>query len=973
MPHRRPGRRSPSVLLPPTRHTGMNSPFRWLPALKRALATRPVGWLGALALAGVAAVTTTSLAGGRPVDFNREVRPILNERCMSCHGGVKRAGGLSLLFRSDALQPTESGRRAIVPGDAGASELLRRITHPNPDERMPPHGAMLADAEVEVLRRWIDQGARWDDHWAYVKPRPQPLPRVEDQSWPRGGIDRFVLARLEAEGLAPTRPAGCAALIRRVSLDLIGLPPTPEEADAFCRDRAPGAYERVVDRLLASPRFGEHWAAMWLDLARYADTRGYERDVHRDIWRYRDWVIDALNRDLPFDRFTTEQLAGDLIPGATDDQILATAFHRNTMTNDEGGTDDEEFRVAAVLDRVNTTWEVWQGTTMACVQCHSHPYDPFRHRDYYGLVAFFNNTSDADWNDETPRLPVFGPEEQRRLRALLAQLDAAGARPPSLTTRSLYEHVEEALYPRGRTAASSHKVSMGIGSENEFISPRYDGAHVLYPAMDLSGVAEITFGYRPSGEGGAVELRLGSPEGRRIARAELRGTGRKGMEETARVAVSPTEGRHDVYLVMRRAGKGGYRIHWFYLHPAPRGVDAARAREISELQRAVAAVAPEGETPVLQERPPGRRRVTRVFERGNWLVHGDTMAPDVPGSLPPLPDSAPRNRLGLARWLVSPDNPLTARVTVNRFWAQLFGTGIVETLEDFGTQGASPSHPELLDWLALRFMNEHQWSTKALLREMVLSATYRQHSGVSPELLGRDPGNRLLARGPRVRLSAEQVRDQALSVSGLLSDSMHGPGVMPPQPPGLWNSPYNGNDWRTSRGEDRYRRAVYTYLKRTVPYPSMLAFDAPSREVCVSRRIRTNTPLQALATLNDPVQVEAAQALARQMARGGARVDDRLRHGYRRALARDPDPATLASLRSLYHRAARFYRERPEQRRRAVEPYMPWDTVGAAKDSREAPPRAAAFRTAPADSVDVAALGTVAGVILNLDSFLTKE
>lgn len=943
---------------------------------------RPAVRWGGLGVGVAVALTAAIWPGSAEVDFNGEVRPIINAKCISCHGGVKRAGGLSLLFRSDALQRTESGKFAIVPGDPDASELLRRVRHHDPDERMPLDGAPLSDSEIDVLRRWIEQGANWDDHWAYVRPVERPLPEVSDPKWPRSGLDRLVLARLDREGLRPSPPADCTTLVRRAALDLTGLPPTPGETDAACADPSGRGYERAVDRLLASPHFGEHWAAMWLDLARYADTKGYERDVHRNIWRYRDWVIDAFNRDLPFDSFTIAQVAGDLLPGGTDQHLLATAFHRNTMTNDEGGTDDEEFRVAAVIDRVNTTWEVWQGTTMSCVQCHSHPYDPIRHEEYYRAMAFFDNTMDADWNDEHPRLPTYAAADESKLRALLASLVEMDGGSRGGERGSLFQHVERSLYPRGRIAASSYTVSSSISQENEFISPKSDGAHVRYEGMDLTGVEEITFGYAPGGEGAAVEVRLDSPTGPMIARAPLPSTGRKGFQESSRVRVEPTAGKRVVYFVMRRP-KGGYRIHWFYLHQERPGVDPRRAGVISELQQAMAAVTPEVETPVLMDRPAGHGRVTRVFERGNFLVKGDTVLPGVPGSLPPMPRGSPANRLGLAQWLVAPENPLTARVTVNRFWAQLFGTGIVETLEDFGTEGAAPSDQALLDWLALRFVHHHDWSVKALLREVVLSSTYRQSSRVTPELLERDPANRLLARGPRVRLSAEQVRDQALAVGGLLSGKLLGPSVMPPQPPGLWTSPYNSNDWQTAEGEDRYRRGVYTYWKRTVPYPSAMAFDATSREVCVSRRVRTNTPLQALVTLNDPVFVEAAQGLARRMEGAGRTVDERLRFGYREALLRDPDPATLTTLRRMHANARAHYRAQPDELALAVEPFMPYDTASAydlrkpkkkdGSEPRQAPEAAPALREPVGDRLEVAALTTVAGVILNLDRFLTKE
>ncbi|HEX6068908.1 MAG TPA: DUF1553 domain-containing protein [Longimicrobiaceae bacterium] len=969
----------------------------------------PAAGLGmAAVLAGILGVV--ALRGEAAVDFNAEVRPILNGKCISCHGGVKRSAGFGVLFREDALVAGESGRPGIVPGDADASEMIRRITHADPSERMPKEGDPLSEAEIRTLRRWIDQGAEWGEHWAYRKPEASPLPAVEDEAWATGAIDRFVLARLEDEELAPSPAADCHTLMRRVSLDLIGLPPAPEESDAFCAGPTPEAYAAVVDRLLASPRYGEHWASMWLDLARYADTKGYEKDQHRDIWPYRDWVIRALNEDMPFDRFTLEQLAGDLLPGATDEQILATAYHRNTMTNDEDGTDDEEFRIAAVIDRVNTTMEVWQGTTMGCVQCHSHPYDPFRHEEYYRLFAFFNNTADGDRKDDSPLLPRYGGGERARIAELLARLDgggadsgaagrgaadagkagpgetaaarrpAAGAAPSALAPR-----IDRLFFPLGKMPAAEYSAADSIISTGDYVAALDAWGWVRYDDFPLGGVGEIALGY--SGNSGRVELRLEGPRGPLIGAADVppsaprRPPGGLALEPTLRVPITPTSGRRPLVLVLIEDGARQLRVTSLAPQPARSGSAApGSAEELEEVRRMVAEVPTDAHVPVLRELPADRRRVTRVFERGNWLVHGDTVAPGVPATLPPLPADAPRDRRGLAGWLTSRDNPLTARVTVNRLWARLFGSGIVPTLSDFGTQGEPPSHPALLDWMAVRLMDEHAWSLKAMLREMVLSSTYRQASRVTPELLERDPGNRLLARGPRLRLTAEQVRDQALAVAGLLSDSMYGPGVMPPQPPGVWNSPYNSREWRTSEGEDRYRRAVYTYWKRTAPYPSLMAFDAPSREVCVAQRGPTNTPLQALVTLNDPVYVEAAQGLARRMSRRGGDVSEQIRAGYRWALQRDPDGATLARLVAAHESAAASYRTDADLLRDAVAPYRPYDApadssgyVSARPTTENAAPEHEIFALPPEDSVGVAALTTVATVIMNLDGFLTRD
>ena len=803
------------------------------------------------------------------VDFNRDVRPILNENCVTCHGGVRREAELSLLFREDALKPAKSGKPAIVPGDPRRSELMHRIQHSDEDERMPLDGAPLSEHEVTLLKEWIADGAPWEPHWAYVAPSKPDLPAISDTEWPQNGIDYFVLAKIDSAGLAPSPRADCAHLVRRVSLDLIGLPPTPEQADDFCRK--PQSYERVVDSLLASPRFGERWASLWLDLARYADSNGYETDNPRVIWKYRDWVIRAFNDDMPFDRFSIEQIAGDLLPDPGEDQLIATAFHRNTMTNTEGGTDDEEFRVAAVIDRVHTTFEVWQGTTMACAQCHGHPYDPFRQEEFYKLYAFFNNTADADQFDNEPKMYHFSDEARSEGEQIVAEMHRAE---PEITDSLAWIAWVDSL-----------------------------------EAYAADGARPPTF-----------DERLVPPRILRIAKRSDR---------------SP----NDVDQLRE------------FFTQAHQPALQERIRELRTRRGDLEPIS----TPIMKELPKDKERFTYVFDRGNWMVRGERVEPDVPLSLPALPEDAPRNRLGLANWLVSPENPLTARVTVNRFWEQLFGQGIVETLEDFGTQGASRTHPELLDWLALRFMNERRWSVKSLLKDIVMSATYQQSSRVTPELLQHDPGNVLLARGPRFRLSAEQVRDQALAVSGLLSDKMYGPSVYPVQPEGVWNNPYSSLEWQTSEGEDRHRRALYTFWRRTAPHPSLLAFDAMSREVCTSRRIRTNTSLQALVTLNDPTYVEAAIALAESMkAEGGSSVEDQIRRGYRRALMSDPSAETLTSLQDLYVRALAEYQNDSEKRKSLFS-----NATFAEREESVAP-------------VD-AALAVVANAIMNLDSFLTKE
>ena len=857
-----------------------------------------------LTLAAVLAAGAVALwivrTGEREVDFNADIRPILNENCVTCHGGVRRQAALSLLFRDDALQPAESGKYAIVPGRAGESELIRRVSHSDPDERMPAEAPPLSRREIDLLKRWIDDGAEWEVHWAYVAPETPELPAVSDPAWPENDIDRFVLARLDRENLRPSPQADCRALLRRASLDLTGLPPAPEETDAFCADPSDERYEAAVDRLLASPRFGERWAGYWLDLARYADSNGYEKDLPRTIWKYRDWVIEAFNEDMPFDQFSTEQLAGDLLPDPDARRLIATAFHRNTMTNTEGGTDDEEFRIAAVMDRLNTTFEVWQGTTIACVQCHGHPYDPFRGEEFYELLAFFNNTADMDREDNEPKLYEFDERsgEGQRLVAALEDLEREmhEAAPPdefAAWTRRFEEYARDTDRP-----------------------PFFEGRALFPPII-------------------------------RIAQKEV---DRRSPNDIFQL--------RSLFIDMNEAFE-------------------AQRDERSRLRQAIADLEPVT-TPILQELPAASARATHIFERGNWLAHGDEVRPDVPDALPPLSEDAPKNRLGLAKWLFDPGNPLTARVAANRFWEQLFGAGLVETVEDFGTQGEPPTHPELLDALALKFSQEFGWSVKRLLREIATSAAYRQSSHVSPELLAVDPENKLLARGPRFRLSAEQIRDQALAVSGLLSDKMLGPSVFPPQPPGLWSNPYSDLAWVTSEGEDRYRRALYTYWRRTVPYPSMIAFDVMTRELCSSRRIRTNSPLQSLVTLNDPVYVEAAVALARRMMEAGRDSPEaQLREGYRLALQRDPPEESLARLTSLYETALADYRKSPEDaaalariRENAFAGYEEGSPADYGGEPAYAIPEPAETGGA---SPEEGALAVAANAILNIDAFLTKE
>jgi hypothetical protein len=777
--------------------------------------------LVAAASYGRAVADPSNPSAARTVDFNRDVRPILAKNCFSCHGADEkhREGGLRLDVGDAAIKPLADGKTALVPAHPEQSELLRRVTAKNADERMPPadgNGPLSKD-QTQTLARWITEGARYSRHWSFEKPARPKLPRLgpaaDRPEWPANTIDVLIAEKLRAANVTPSVPADRYVLIRRLSLDLRGLPPTLKEVDDFVRDSAPDAYGRLVDRLLADPAFGERWARPWLDLARYADSAGYASDPLRTIWLYRDWVIDAFNANLPFDQFTIEQLAGDLLPNPTSEQLVATAFNRNTMTNTEGGTDDEEFRVAAVKDRVDTTMDVWMGLTVGCAKCHSHKFDPVTQAEYYRLFAIFNQTADNDQPDESPTLSFPSPEAARQREAIDAQ----------------------------------------------------------------------------------------------IAVLQKRGSSKKDPKLAARI------------------------------------IKLARSKPRDP------------SVPIMRELPQAKRRQTHVMIKGNFLVPAESVDPGVPAYFGPLPQGVAPDRLAAARWLVDRENPLTARVAVNRIWAQIFGQGIVETEEDFGTQGRLPSHPELLDYLSVEYM-DRGWDTKALIRLIVTSSTYRQASRGTADALQKDPANRLYGRAPRFRLEAEMVRDQALALSGLLSQKMKGPSVFPPQPDGLWRAAFNGSDrtWPTSTGPDAHRRGLYTFWRRTIPYPSMTTFDAPSREVCSVRRVRTNTPLQAFVTLNDPVYVEAAQALAKRiMLEGGHSPTDRCRYALGLCLSRPPKPKQVAELEALMLDERRHYQADLAAARKLTsgsDRKMPTDL----------------------DAADLAAWTVVANVLLNLDGVLTK-
>lgn len=956
-----------------------------------------------------------------PVSFNEDIRPILLSRCFKCHGPDEalREANLRLDMSSIATAPLDSGRTAIVAGDASTSELIRRITSNDPDERMPPpsQGDRLSPEEVKLLKQWIDAGAPWPEHWSFVAPKRQPLPEVDDPRWRRSAIDRFVHAKLTESQLPPAPQADRYTLIRRVSLDLIGLPPTPEQIRHFIDDSLPGAYDRLVQRLLDSPRFGERWASIWLDQARYADTKGYEKDEHRTMWPYRDWVIRAFNADMPFDQFAVEQIAGDLLDNPTQDQVLATAFHRNTMTNDEGGTDDEEFRVAAVIDRVNTTMQVWMGLTMGCGQCHSHKYDPISQREYYEFFAFFNQTEDADRMDEAPTLPIMpaaqwsrSKELEGRVVVLKRELDEAvdaidyedPGDPGPIDRAALMDVPQDFVWiddaaPTGSTEHAAGGPKSWSWIDNSQAPPKSgrrsawlkaEGFNQFFATDALTplvvGQGDRLFGHvylDPENPPREVMLQFYSvrkPWGHRAYWGEnLVEFGEDGTSERLRIGDLPAAGAwHRLEVAAADVGlengdqvtgwaftQYGGRVGWdlaglltrtpqddaparsqaawerrahdassikapqsiqqiltvprderldqqrralrrYYLqhiHGDSRRILEPLAKNLQAIEteiRQIKASAPS--VPIMRELPVDKQRATHVLNRGSFLSPMDEVAPGTPSALHPMPWNAPLNRLGLAQWLVSTDNPLTARVAVNRVWSRIFGTGLVQTEEDFGTQGMGPSHPELLDHLALQFM-ESNWSLKELCRLIVTSQTYQQASISTPLKIEYDPENRLLSRGARYRLNAEMLRDQALAVAGLLSDKMYGPSVYPPQPEGIWQIVYSDAKWKTSEGDDRYRRALYTYWRRTSPFPSMVAFDAPSREVCLPRRIRTNTPIQAFATLNDPMYVEAAQAVARRIAAfDGDDPTARTRFALELCLCRPPTDKEVKRLVTLY-------------------------------------------------------------------------
>ncbi|HVM87873.1 MAG TPA: DUF1553 domain-containing protein [Puia sp.] len=900
-----------------------------------------------LAAASLLAVITYLIFGmnRQTVDFNTQVKPILNKKCITCHGGVRRKGGFSVLFRSDALAKTESGKLAIIPGDPEHSEMIRRLTVKDPEERMPYKHEALSKDEIHILKKWIKEGAPWGEHWAYMALKPVDVPAKPD--WAKNEIDHFINEKLKQQKLSNSAEADKPTLLRRVSLDLIGMPAPENLAQQFLNDHSDKAYENLVDSLLASKHYGERWASMWLDLARYADTKGYERDDSRSIWRYRDWLIDAFNHDEPYDKFLTEQIAGDLLPDPTDAQYIATAFHRNTMTNDEGGTDNEEFRTAAVLDRVNTTWEALLGTTFACVQCHSHPYDPFTHDEYYKFMAFFNDTRDEDSYADYPLLRNYNDSMKNELHKVITWLNENS---PAEKAKEAYQFLK--TWQPSYNSLNCDSFTNSELADTKWTSFR-NHAVCRLKNVDLTNRELLIYRYTGFKNGGEWQIHADNPSGQLIGKIIL-DTTKGGGWKIAEAGIQPISGIHNLYFTyqnnnLKKPTDAGAMLDWLYFTEKfpGNGKQGYNEMKIKYWQLLTADVPT---TPVMMDNPSFMHRPSHVFERGNWLIKGEVVQPDVPHSLNPLPKNAPHNRLGLAMWMVDKNNPLTSRTIVNRLWEQLFGTGLAETLEDLGTQGIPPTHPELLNYLSYALMNDYQWSLKKLLREMVMSATYRQDSKATAEMLAKDPFDKFYERAPRVRLSAEQIRDQALCISGVMNNKMWGPSVFPYQPKGIWLSPWNGAEWETNKDGNQYRRALYTYWKRTSAYPAMITFDATSREVCTSRRIRTNTPLQALVTLNDSSYLDMARHFAHRMQKeAGKDIPEAISKGYELAMYRPIAPNKLEALKNLYVEA---YAKMKNDKNKTCEILGEMEAY---------------------NNPETAALVVVANAMLNLDEVITKN
>jgi len=972
---------------------------------------------------------------------------VLKASCGACHAAGRAMGGLRLDAAEGLAQGGASGA-VIIAGKSADSLLIKRLITTDVKQRMPLGGAPLKAEQIALLREWIDSGAVLpkeaysakrvpSKHWAYNKPVRPALPQVKSASAVRNPIDRFILARLEQQGLSLSAEASKATLVRRLSLDLTGLPPSIEDVDAFVKDSRPDAYERLVDRLLQSPHYGERWAMPWLDLARYADTNGHEADRPRKMHKFRDWVIDALNQDMPFDQFTREQIAGDMLPNATASQKIATGFHRNTMFNEEGGVDREEAHFEVLVDRVTTTATVWLGSTMTCTQCHNHKSDPFTQKEFYQLMAFFshgakeverNGSSSTKFRE--PRLDLATPEQETKRKSLADQIEAVEKQLKTSTAELEREQKQweetvraassewHTLKPASAIAKNGATLQADAGGtilasganpqqetyviEGPLASARLSGLRIQavpHASLPRGGPGRDAYGNfiltevrievaDASGEWRSVQpARTYVDDGRMrdlrnrqlwtvdASRDEQRFTRQivfalKPQADAKRVRLTivqnsdfigqsaghfrvSTTAETDPSIVTKVRAK---------LRPVLETAEAQRSdsqkKELAEFYRtqspSLAGAREQLRTLrdqmeklgietalIMGEATDSELPCDFVRTRGVFSAKTDKVCADVPSVLHPMPEGAPRNRLGLAAWLASRDNPLTARVMMNRFWAQYFGRGIVETSEDFGSLGARPSHPELLDWLAVEWM-DRGWSMKAMHRMIVTSAAYRQTSRVTPALLEADPENRLISRGPRFRLEGEMVRDSSLAASGLLSRKIGGPSVFPPQPPGVWDVPYSDEQWIESKGDDRYRRGLYTFARRSAMYPSMVNFDATSREVCTVRRVRTNTPLQALTVMNDEAFFEMAKALARRMMEKTSADDARLQHGFQLVTARHPSREEAARMLSWLAGERAYFKTNDAE-------------------------------AAKLGGVESAVWTMLANVLLNLDEALTKE
>lgn len=897
-----------------------------------------------------------SLKTNNKIDFNTQIKPILNKHCIHCHGGVKQNGGFSMMTRETILTPTNSGKQAIIPGEPHNSEFIKRLTTEDVEERMPFETNPLRASEIDLLTQWVKEGAEWGLHWAYNPVQKIEVPKTEKalgttsgevpSNWASNEIDYFIKEKLVANDLAPSPVASKNAILRRVSLDLIGLPAPKELSIAFLRKDNPITYEQLVDELLKSPHYGERWASMWLDLARYADSKGFERDPNRSIFPYRDYVIQAFNQDMPYDQFITEQLAGDLLENPTDVQLIATGFHRNTTNNDEGGTNNEEYRVAAVINRVNTTGEALLGTTFACIQCHGHPYDPFEHKEYYKMMAFFNNTRDEDTHKEYPLLRMYRPTDSLKLEALtnwVKQVD-------SEERAAEIKHFLKTWQPTINSIDTDSLVNAAL-YDTKYLGFRQNGQAIIRK-VPLTRKDKLILKVLNAKKGGQFSVHLDTKNGPVIAQYEFATS--KLTTPFIEMPLTETTGTHDLYLqyqnpLMTNPNAMDFRLDWFYFTSNfPGESDNDFTNQQQAYWDLMTSTPPT--TLIMLDNPVDRSRTTKIFDRGNWQIHKEKVQPAVPKILNPFPENAPNNRLGLAQWIAEKQNPLTARTMVNRLWEQLFGKGLVETVEDLGSQGNIPSHPQLLDWLAYQYMHDFEWSTKRLLKEIVSSSTYRQDAKVTTELLEKDPFNKLLSRGPRVRLSAEQIRDQALAVSGLLNPKMYGKPVMPHQPDGVWNTPYNNDKWIVSEGDEKYRRTIYTYMKRSAPFPAMETFDVATRDVCSSRRIRTNTPLQALVTLNDEGFIDAAKHFAQRIqTKKIGDVKAQIESAYSVAIGKTIDTKKLTILENLYSTSLEDFKQ----------------NIAAAKTITEG-------LVITNNIEETAAMTVVANAIMNLDEFMMK-